>query len=439
MRWMPYWIMPCLLVLSGPSSWAAEAAGTVLEARAETGLEGELESLVFEAEQPRANVLWVPSEHGVLPQERRLAERLADKGLTVTLPNLFESFFLPATTSSLERIPPSVIAEEIQRLKAQGLPLIVISANQGAALAVKALVEAMQMPQSDIAVVLLNPNLYVETPQAGQKAHYWPAVSRLDAPVYVIQAELSPWRWHLPELQETLGASGSDVFLRLMPDVRDRYYFRPDALAVENAQAKTLLQDVLSAIHSLISYMAETRQSGVKLDQAIETDKTTRPGHSQGADLASKETDSIGLQPYTGPQNRPLQLVDMAGTTHNLKDYRGQVVLLNFWASWCPPCVHEIPSMTRLKTALKGQPFEILAANLAEEKPQIESFLTEHPVNFPILLDPKGSAVQAWRVFAYPSTYVIDKKGTIRYALFGGHEWDDPATLQQIEALIREK
>lgn len=95
--------------------------------------------------------------------------------------------------------------------------------------------------------------------------------------------------------------------------------------------------------------------------------------------------------------------------------------------------------MTRLKTALKGQPFEILAANLAEEKPQIESFLTEHPVNFPILLDPKGSAVQAWRVFAYPSTYVIDKQGTIRYALFGGHEWDDPATLQQIEALIREK
>lgn len=432
MRWMPYWIVPCLLVLSGPSSWAAEAAGTVLEARAETGLEGELESLVFEAEQPRANVLWVPSEHGVLPQERRLAERLADKGLTVTLPNLFESFFLPATTSSLERIPPSVIAEEIQRLKAQGLPLIVISANQGAALAVKALVEAMQTPQSDIAVVLLNPNLYVETPQAGQKAHYWPSVSRLDAPVYVIQAELSPWRWHLPELQETLGASGSDVFLRLMPEVRDRYYFRPDALAVESAQAKTLLQDVLSAIHTLIPYMDATRQTASESNQTVETDKTTRP------DVAVKP-DSVGLQPYTGPQNRPLQLVDMAGTTHNLKDYRGQVVLLNFWASWCPPCVHEIPSMTRLKTTLKGQPFEILAANLAEEKPQIESFLTEHPVNFPILLDPKGSAVQAWRVFAYPSTYVIDKKGTIRYALFGGHEWDDPATLQQIEALIREK
>ncbi len=64
----------------------------------------------------------------------------------------------------------------------------------------------------------------------------------------------------------------------------------------------------------------------------------------------------------------------MTGATHNLKDYRGQVVVLNFWASWCPPCVHEIPSMTRLKTALKGQPFEILAANLAEENRKSSRF-----------------------------------------------------------------
>lgn len=422
--------------------WLAIWPWGVFSADSDGDLSGSLEVVTFEAASAPAQLLWIPSEYGVLPEERQLAQALADRGLTVTLPNLFESYFLPATPSSLQRIPLKVIVDEIRRLQGSGKPVIVMASNQSAALAVKALVAAMQTPSPKLALVLLNPNLYQETPQAGQNAIYWPEVSRLDTPVYVIQAELSPWRWHLPELQQTLEVGGSDVFLQLMPNVRDRYYFRPDALEAENAQAKTLLQDVLAAIHALIPYMAETRQSGVKLGQAIETDKTTRPGDLQEARLAAKsevlKADATGLQPYTGPQNRPLQLVDMTGKAHDLKDYRGQVVLLNFWASWCPPCVHEIPSMTRLKTALKGEPFEILAANLAEEKPQIETFLSEHPVNFPILLDPKGSAVQAWRVFAYPSTYVIDKQGVIRYALFGGHEWDDAQTLQQIKALLAE-
>ncbi|MGC9385521.1 MAG: redoxin domain-containing protein [Hydrogenovibrio sp.] len=409
-------------------------------------LSGSLEVETFAAASAPAQLLWIPSEYGVLPEERQLAQALADRGLTVTLPNLFESYFLPATPSSLQRIPLKVIVDEIRRLQDSGQPVIVIGSNQGAALAVKALVDAMQTPSANLALILLNPNLYEETPQAGQKAVYWPQASRLNVPVFVLQAELSPWRWHLPALQQTLEMGGSDVFMRRVPEVRDRYYFRPDALAVENRQAEQLLPDLLTAMQALIPYMVTTRQSASKPGATVATNETTRPGDSHAANPAAKPTtspatngsDAIGLQPYTGPQNRPLQLVDRTGKAHDLKAYRGQVVLLNFWASWCPPCVHEIPSMTRLKTALSDQPFEILAANLAEEKPQIESFLSEHPVNFPILLDPKGSAVQAWRVFAYPSTYVIDKQGVIRYALFGGHEWDDAQTLQQIKALLAE-
>jgi peroxiredoxin len=144
------------------------------------------------------------------------------------------------------------------------------------------------------------------------------------------------------------------------------------------------------------------------------------------------------LPVYKGEQNRRLVLQDMDGKTINLKDYRGKVVLLNFWASWCPPCVHEMPSMAALKTQLKGQDFEILAANLAEDKAAINAFVKSHPVNFPILLDPKGSAVKEWKVFAYPSSYLIDKKGQIRYALFGGYEWTSPAAMHAIEQLLKE-
>ncbi|MDG4811479.1 TlpA disulfide reductase family protein [Hydrogenovibrio sp. 3SP14C1] len=395
-------------------------------------LEGALESEVYPATTPIANVLWVPSEHGVLKQEQMVAEELADSGFTVTMPNLFESYFLPVASSSLRKIPSNIIEREIARLHASELPLFVISSNEGAALVIKALASFQQTSTSMVGLVLLNPSLYIETPQAGQKAKYWPTVSQVNAPVYIIQSELSPWRWHLPQLQQQLSLSGSDVFIRLLPKVRDRYYFRPDALPVEQTQAQRLASDLMQAMKTLAPYLPVFRESALAQNEhsekMINGAAMTKP--------RAQSTDKTGLQPYSGSQQRYLKLNDMNGQSHSLDAYQGKVVLLNFWASWCPPCVHEIPSMTRLKTVLKDQPFEILAANLAEEKPAIQDFLKQHPVNFPILLDPKGSAVQAWQVFAYPSSYVIDGHGKIRYALFGGHEWDDPLTIQKIQSLI---
>lgn len=404
----------------------------VAEVQHEHTLEGTLESEVYPATTPIANVLWVPSEHGVLKQEQIVAEDLADSGFTVTMPNLFESYFLPVASSSLRKIPSNIIEREIARLHASELPLFVISSNEGAAMVIKALASFQRTTTSMVGVVLLNPNLYIETPQAGQKAKYWPTVSQVNAPVYIIQSELSPWRWHLPQLQKKLSLSGSDVFIRLMPKVRDRYYFRPDALPIEQRQAQTLSSDLMQAMKTLVPYLPVFRESAL-------AQKAQSGEMMNGAALtksSSQSTDKTGLQPYSGSQQRYLKLNDINGQSHSLDDYQGKVVLLNFWASWCPPCVHEIPSMTRLKTVLKEQPFEILAANLAEEKSAIQNFLKQHPVNFPILLDPKGSAVQAWQVFAYPSSYLIDGNGKIRYALFGGHEWDDPLTIQKIQSLI---
>lgn len=395
-------------------------------------LEGALESEVYPATTPIANVLWVPSEHGVLKQERALAEVLAESGFNVIMPNLFESYFLPVASSSLRKIPSNIIEREIAKLHASELPLFVVSANEGAALVIKALATFQQTSSAMVGLVLLNPNLYIETPQAGQKAEYWPTVSQVNAPIYIIQSELSPWRWHLPQLQQQLSLSGSDVFVRLMPKVRDRYYFRPDALPIEQKQAQTLASDLMQAMKTLAPYLPVFRESALAQNESSEDKiqgKTSTPSDS-------RSTDKTGLQPYSGSQLRYLKLNDMNGSPHTLDAYQGKVVLLNFWASWCPPCVHEIPSMTRLKTALKEQPFEILAANLAEKKPDIQAFLKQHPVNFPVLLDPKGSAVQAWQVFAYPSSYLIDGNGKIRYALFGGHEWDDPLTIQKIQSLI---
>ena len=123
-----------------------------------------------------------------------------------------------------------------------------------------------------------------------------------------------------------------------------------------------------------------------------------------------------------------------------LKQFENQVVLVNFWATWCPPCVHEMPSMQRLSEKLIGDPFVILGVNIAEEETVVKAFL-QHKVNvdFPILLDIHGNAMRQWNVMAFPTSFVIDKQGKIRYALFGSVDWETPEIVNKIETLIKEK
>ena len=87
---------------------------------------------------------------------------------------------------------------------------------------------------------------------------------------------------------------------------------------------------------------------------------------------------------------------------------------------------------------MKGEPFEVLAVNLGEEPSDVARFLEENKVNFPVLLDPKGTAIKDWKVFAYPSSYLIDKTGRIRSAKFGGYEWDSPVVKQKIYGWLAE-
>ena len=131
-----------------------------------------------------------------------------------------------------------------------------------------------------------------------------------------------------------------------------------------------------------------------------------------------------------------LQLPVHGGGSIDLAEHRGKVVLVNFWASWCPPCRKEMPSMNRLMAHLKGRPFLILGVNEGETPEEIAAFIEKVPVDFPILLDGEGSQLKPWQVFAFPTSYVVDKQGRLSLGLFGSIEWDSPDAVAQLEKLL---
>ncbi|HIQ40706.1 MAG TPA: redoxin domain-containing protein [Sulfurivirga caldicuralii] len=377
--------------------------------------------------KPVARLLWLPSEYGLLAQERALAERLAQRGVESWLPQLFEAYFLSPSPSAVKAIPDESVHALLRQARAEGVPVYVVGTDRGAILALKAWQGVQQAgPMRHGALLLINPNLYVATPKPGAEAAYWPEAGRLNAPVYVFQAELSPWRWRLDELLAQLTRGGSHVFVHLLAEVRDRFYFRADANQTEQQAARLFPQQIARAMALLTPWITQPRP----LPPAQAREQVQVPNAQAGK--------TATLMAYDGPPYPPLRLETLDGRMLAMEDLRGKVVLVNFWASWCPPCVHEMPSMAALKQALKARPFEILAINLAEDRSTIEAFLQEHPVNFPVLLDPSGTAVKRWRVFAYPSSYLLDKQGRIRYAAFGALDWHGREARALIETLLAE-
>lgn len=133
-----------------------------------------------------------------------------------------------------------------------------------------------------------------------------------------------------------------------------------------------------------------------------------------------------------------LKANDLKGAPKTLADYRGKVVLLNFWASWCPPCLREMPSMERLRVKMAGRPLAIVALDSAETVDEVNAFLSKMKLGFPILLDPDGSNTKRWKVFALPTTFLLDARGRVRYVLTGPTEWDEGEALAMIESLLAE-
>jgi len=132
-------------------------------------------------------------------------------------------------------------------------------------------------------------------------------------------------------------------------------------------------------------------------------------------------------------------LADLNGRRVRLEDLRGKVVFLNFWATWCPPCVLEMPTMEELHREFGGKGLVILAVNFREGPEQVKAFLKEHQLTFTTLLDPKGKVFELYQAWSLPTTTIVNKRGQAVGKVIGYRDWHKPEMKEFFRRLLDEK
>ena len=150
--------------------------------------------------------------------------------------------------------------------------------------------------------------------------------------------------------------------------------------------------------------------------------------------ISLQERRGRGLQ--TGQAVPDFQLPALAGGTGDLASYRGRVVLLNFWATWCPPCVAEMPSLDRLSRALAPEGLVVVGVSVDNDEAALRDFVARHRLGFAILRDQGAHTAAAYRVTGYPQTFLIGRDGMLEKTFLGPAEWDTPEAVAYFRGLL---
>lgn len=132
------------------------------------------------------------------------------------------------------------------------------------------------------------------------------------------------------------------------------------------------------------------------------------------------------------------ELPDLSGNMHKLSDYKGKVVFLNFWATWCKPCEEEMPSMQALYDNLSSFPFVIVAVSVDNDSPEnVEKFVKKYGLTFPVLHDRRGKVKETYKTTGVPETFIIDQNGVIAEKVRGPRDWTEPSASKILMELVQ--
>ncbi len=133
--------------------------------------------------------------------------------------------------------------------------------------------------------------------------------------------------------------------------------------------------------------------------------------------------------PAVGETTPAFELTDMDGRRVQLSEYRGKVVVLNFWATWCPPCVEEMPSLNRFQETFGPRGVVVLAVSVDDDEQALRRFVSDYRLKMTILRDPGRRVSARYQTYKYPESYILDRRGRLVQKIVGPADWNDPSML----------
>ena len=370
-------------------------------------------------------LIWIGSGYGFNERTAKTSHEFAKRGIEVWQISFAEALFQTSSSNFMRNLDARYVADIIDAAHKRTHKKVVLFARAyGAIPVLRGATLWQQRPRHDgvlIGAILFSPDLFTAIPTLGKDPDYLPITRVTDVPMIIFQGGRRGTAWQLPRLLKELTRHNPNVYFSLMPDVAGVFY--------EGDQNPATLAKLHNLPDELPGYL--------KLLEATPYIVRTRD-YRQPTEPSRARLD-IQLQPFKGnPRPSLIQLDDISGKQYIRNDYRGKVTVVNFWATWCPPCVEEIPSLNRLRTQMQGKPFELISVNYAETPEHINEFMQRVSVKFPVLMDLDGKTSQQWNVIAFPSTFVIGKDGQIHYGVNAAIAWDAPEVIDNLNKLLQQ-
>jgi len=382
-------------------------------------------------------VLWAVNQYGDTAGPESIAHALARRGATVWLVDVLDSLFLTRSDTVVRERDGTAIEALIRRgvREANGERKVIVVGSDRMAVPILRGMRLWQSGMDDTSglagAVLLFPNLYRGTPVAGAEPEFFGIVDATNLPVMIVQPEQGAYTNRLAALWERLVRGGSPAFVRVVPGVRD-YYF----IDMAEPRTKSLGQ---------VAKVLERPSAGPAVqalpDQILASIPllATAPHPSQALELDESRSEPLekqtGLTPVTPTPAPDFELPDLDGEAQGLDGHFDGVQIVNFWATWCPACVEEIPSMERLASRYPDR-LKIYAIAFKQSPEHLRGFIREHgfDLSFPIPVDSEGEVAERYGAFAFPTSFLVAPDGRIHYSVNAGIIWDTP----EVDRIVRE-
>jgi thiol-disulfide isomerase/thioredoxin len=392
---------------------------------------------LFDAADNEINVERMPAQGDLLviwltdhEEERKPFEAMLQAvnaaGIEVWRVDLLADYFLPRSSENIRTLKGDGVEALLQAAHTRSDKRILLAAYDRMPLPMLRGVRQWRLsrhePSRLLGAVLYYPNLFGPPPVAGKQPILDPIVSASNIPLTLYQPANGPQRWRLPEVMQAFWSAGSPALAYLVKDSRDWFFMHPPERAGAGGIAATKeIPHMLLALADLMAGLPQAKQTAGLPARQAETKRVR--------ELVSFEQ---------GETASDFRLKDVFSGDIGLKDYQGKVTLVNFWATWCPPCVEEIPSLNQLAEHFGAEDFAIVSIDFRESEQQIREFAERVPVAFPVLLDSDGKTSLAWKVFSFPSSFILDRQGRIRYSVNRAIDWNTPEVRALIAKLLAE-